>query len=303
MELEGRTVTRLQALTSPLSKEWWYTGCADPSGRVYLSFHAFRMPWVDNVTFSVFDLDAGAPLTRSRKLLLSAPPHEDRTELSGRRAGLFVDYAGSAEDGWRLHFRDADLSADLAIRPGAPPFLRAEDQLRHRYELLSFMDARVDGEVHVSGRSYYVDGYRGYWDHCSGTVPRRTGWHWLAVQNDDVALVSLLNYGPYPQRYTQLLRRGADGHEWVRPDAGVTFEYVQRAKRSRWRLTGRDIDVDIEILMGSRIRERIPPLLPLAVDLTHEEFFVRAAGRVRVDHEWTPLATAHGVLEEHRGVW
>ncbi|HSO70582.1 MAG TPA: hypothetical protein VLQ67_13205, partial [Arachnia sp.] len=82
-----------------------------------------------------------------------------------------------------------------------------------------------------------------------------------------------------------------------------SFEYTRSDPVRPWRLTSRDVDVTVERLQTTRIRERLPPFLPLLVNLTHDESFVRAHGRVRTEQGWAPLQEAYGVLEEHHGWW
>lgn len=304
MDLEVTTVSRADAISSPRSKEWWYVGWVDRSRTVYASFHVTRLPLVDNVTFSLFDLAAEQPVVRSRKLWLNAPRRPGMTDLSANSRSVAVRYTGSSEQGWTLAFRDRGVEADLTIRPTAPPFTKEENQFVQRYALLSLMHNSVRGTVAVEGREYRFDDAIGYADHCFGQVPRRTGWHWLAVQNEEQAFVSLNNYGPYAQRYTQLLITDADGRkEWLRLSQDASFERAPGAPDRRWRLTGWDVDLQIDLLMSTRLREKLPAVLPLWVNLTHDEFFVRARGRVLTQGRWVELAESHGVLEEHHGIW
>lgn len=304
MLLDASVVSRSDIVRAPRHKEWWYVGWVDHSRTVYTSFHAIRLPPVDNVVFTVFDLAAGRPVARSRKLFLTAPAGLAHTELRADSRRGQVHYSGSSEAGWSLRFSDGGVEADVTIRPTAPPFIKEENQFAHQYSMVSSMHTAVRGSVRADGREYAFNDALGYADHCSGHLPRRTGWHWLAVQNADQALVSLLNYGPYGQKYTQLLRTRPDGgKEWVRLSQDASFEYPPARPGRSWRLTSWDLDVTVELLQTTRLRERLPPLLPLWVNLTHDESFVRASGRVRTELGWAPLRDAYGVLEEHHGWW
>lgn len=304
MYLDASAVKRSDLIRAPRNKEWWYVGWLDASSTVYMSFHIVRLPAIDNVAFTVFDLTNGAPIVRSRKQWLDAPALFDRVDLNRSAHGHHVQYAGSYENGWRLRLADDGVDADVTITPTAPAFIKEENQFQHHYSMLSTMHALVRGTVTVEGRWYAVDDALGYADHCFGDVPRRTGWHWLAVQNTNQAFNCLLNYGTHGQRYSQLLRRRADGtKEWVRLSQEASFEYAPRRPGRSWRLTSWDVDLTIDILQSSRTREQLPPLVPFWVDLTHDESFVRAFGRIRTEQGWATLDNAYGALEEHHGVW
>lgn len=304
MNLDASVVSRADLFRAPRKKEWWYVGWADETRTVYTSFHIIRLPAIDNVVFTVFDLDAGHPVVRQRKVFLGAPSHRDATELHARFATGRVDYGGSSELAWRLLFADHGVEADITIEVTSPPFTKQENQFVHHYSMVSTMHGAVSGTVRAEGRAYTFDNALGYADHCFGEVPRRTGWHWLAVQNADVAFVSLLNYGAYGQRYSQFLRTGPDGvKEWERLSQDASFEYPPLNPGRRWRLTAWDMDIEIELLQTARIRERLPPLVPFWINLTHDESFVRAHGRIRTEHGWVVLQDAYGVLEEHHGTW
>lgn len=304
MILDASKVARADLWRAPRAKEWWYVGWFDQTRSVYVSFHVLRLPAVDNVALTVFDLDVDQPVARRRKLLLTVPAHRDRTELLAHFSTGHVRYEGASEAGWRLQVADRGLVADIVIDVRSPPFTKQENQFVHHYSMVSTMHARVSGTVTAEGRAYAFEDALGYADHCFGAVPRRTGWHWLAVQNADVALVSLLNYGAYGQRYSQLLHTGQDGvQQWDRLCQDVSFEYPPLKSGNQWRLTSRDVDVTIDLLRTVGIRERLPPLVPCWVNLVHDESFVRANGRIRTDQGWLALDDAYGVLEEHHGTW
>lgn len=302
--LDASVVSRGDLFRAPRHKEWWYVGWVDETRTVYMSFHAVRLPAVDNVAFTVFDLTAREPVVRSRKLFLRTPARADRTDLRAASGRVLVQYEGSYETGWRLRFADRGVEADIVIGVTAPAFTKEENQFVHHYSMLSTMHAAVSGTVTAQGRTYTFGDALGYADHCFGDVPRRTGWHWLAVQNADQAFVSLVNYGGYGQKYSQLLRTGRDGvKEWVRLSQDASFEHPPTNPGRRWRLTSCDVDLTIELLQTTQIREQLPPLVPFWVNLTHDESFVRANGRVRTERGWAPLDDTYGVLEEHHGTW
>jgi hypothetical protein len=136
-------------------------------------------------------------------------------------------------------------------------------------------------------------------------VPRRTGWHWLAVQNERVALSCLVNYGPRAHCYTQvwLDDAGPRPREWVRLEQSVSFECPGTTPACAWRVTSSDLDLDVELLQSTTGRTLIPPLVGWLVNLTHTEAFVKARGRIRVDGTWVEVDGLGGALEEHFGTW
>ncbi|MBB1517225.1 hypothetical protein H5398_14810 [Tessaracoccus sp. MC1679] len=184
MLLDASVVSRSDLVRAPRHKEWWYVGWVDDSRTVYTSFHAIRLPPVDNVVFTVFDLAAGRPVARSRKLFLTAPAGLDHTELRADSRRGQVHYSGSSEAGWSLRFSDGGVEADVMIRPTAPPFIKKENQFAHQYSMVSSMHTAVRGSVGADGREYAFTDALGYADHCSGHLPRRTGWLalWLLVK-------------------------------------------------------------------------------------------------------------------------
>lgn len=184
MLLDASVVSRSDLVRAPRHKAWWYVGWVDDSRTAYTSFHAIRLPPVDNVVFTVFDLAAGRPVVRSRKLFLTAPAGLDHTELRADSRRGQVHYSGSSEAGWSLRFSDGGVGADVTIRPTAPPFIKKENQFAHQYSMVSSMHTAVRGSVGADGREYAFTDALGYADHCSGHLPRRTGWLalWLLVK-------------------------------------------------------------------------------------------------------------------------
>jgi hypothetical protein len=155
---------------------------------------------------------------------------------------------------------------------------------------------------------YELDDARAYYDHCYGTLPAHTGWHWLAVQNHDVALSSLVNYGPYAQRYTHAWFSERSGsprsNEWVRLEQSVSFERRRPGDWTQpWRVTSSELDLEVRLIMHETRRTRIPPLTRFLVDLSHTEVFVEASGRIRVDGTWVAVDHLVGAMEEHYGRW
>ncbi|OPX88467.1 MAG: hypothetical protein A4E53_01896 [Pelotomaculum sp. PtaB.Bin104] len=304
MDLEEKKVKRSDLLKNPRNKEWWYIGCFDESQNLYFSFSLIRSPFIDKFTFTVFDIRYPKPFIYGKKMYLESDQKKQQLDLSKNTRGLHINYFGTGEKGWFFNLKGKDISVSLEITPTQPYFTKFDNQFINQYSLLYFMQNKVRGEMTIHGHLYKIDSALGYYDHCFGRVPRRTSWHWLAVQNKDIAFVSLINYGPYPQLYTQVLVKTAQGKsEWVRLSQQVSFEYTPESKNTRWLLTSCDADLSVDVLMIAKTREKIPPLLPVIINLQHDEYFVRVKGRVKVDHGWINVGVMHGVLEEHYGKW
>jgi hypothetical protein len=279
-------------------KEWWFAYAWDPAARFYVSWAFVRAFYGDHFGIVAFQEGDGAPVTLQRSLIL------DRVERGGRlcleNAGRL--HVGFSEDAGRFAFSLAagEWSAELSVAPSPlPPFVRREDQFVRHYSVIHTYGNPVEGTVTVGGKTRTLRTDRSYLDHCYGDVPSRTGWHWLAVQNEETALTSLVNYGPHAQLYTHVLHGGS----WIRLGQDVSFDARSLASDGRWRLTSPDLDLTVEPLGRNVAVTRMPPLLPLLANLTHAEHVVRASGGVRVEGRWVEHAALVGVMEEHFGRW
>jgi hypothetical protein len=291
-------------------KEWWYTGVWDPDHRIYVSWYFVRVNFVDEIGVTVFDPAVGPPAHFEKRLWLDPVQPPDELSLVWDKGRTWARYTGSADKTWHFDFSAGDLRVDLQIAPTTSPFTKFDNTLSKNYGLLHFFHNRVAGLVSVGGRSYRLENALGYYDHCFGRVPRQSGWHWLAVQNRDVALASLVNYGPYAQRYSQVWLGGGPPElagRWIRLEQSVSFENPRTTElEGSWRLTSTDLDLSIDVLPKQLVTSirHIPPLTRFIVDLQHTEMFVRASGRVRVDRRWLPLEEPlYGVMEQHHGKW
>lgn len=295
-------VPRLKALTHFRDKEWWYSGVVDQTSDAYVSWYFARVNVIDEFAFTVFDPSLAAPLTFSKKLWLDAGGVPDATRLIGRGSGWHVSYEGSAETGWKLSFSGGGMKAELSLRATRPEFTKFDNELVDDYGLLHFFHIRVDGVVEAGGRTFRIEDGLAYQDHCFGTVPSKTGWHWLAVQSPDVALSSLVNYGIYPQRYTQVWLESLG--RWTRLNQDVSFEQPPGfALTDPWAVTSTDMDLLVSPSQAHTSVQKIPPLLPFFVNLRHSELSVKVTGRVRVDGAWVDVGTLRGVMEQHSGRW
>lgn len=304
LDFEEKLLSRLDIINNPQNKEWWYTGCFDESQNLYFSFFFCRVPFLDNFSLKIFDLNEKEPYVYDKKLFLSRLQQKNKLDLRKKTKDLSIIYYGDGDNGWDFTLKDKNLTVSLNILPTTPPFTKFDNNFINNYSLLLFMLNKVKGELDIAGKTYEITNALGYFDHCFGKVPRRTGWHWLAVQNRNFALVSLINYGPYAQKYTQVLTKNeALNWEWIRLNQEVSFESIPKNRNKYWKLSSCDVDLTIEILMLSKSKETIPPIIPFLVNINHDEFFVRVSGRIKVKNEWSDVGILHGVMEEHFGKW
>jgi len=282
-------------------KEWWYTEVHDSACGLYLGFGVTRVALLDSVHVLVFEPGSLKPRKWDWKGFLE-PGQDDRLHLvTGSRSFEFSS-TGSAEEGWEHRIRTEGLEVDLVSKPTRPAFTKFDDTLDMEYGLLHFFGNRVTGSVELDGRRYALDAALGYADHCFGHVPRRTAWHWLAVQSRDVALAALVNYGVDGQKYCEAWVDGET--RWIRLDQDVSFECDLAGRwKHPWRITSPDLDLELELEGHELRKERIPPLVPFLVRLDHHECRVRVQGRIRVDGRWLDTGLLHGVLEQHGGRW
>ena len=305
------------------NKEWWYTGIHDPRSGLYVSWYFVRVNLIDQLTMTVFDprLGDGALPRLQQYCLLDREQPGAGLSLRGGGRGWKVSFQlvedpGPDQGSWRFVLESAALSADVRIAPVTPPFTKFDNELRNHYAIVHYFQARATGRVSVAGGADHIlDGALAYQDHCWGRVPSRTGWHWIAVQSERIALTTLVNYGAYAQRFAQLwLAGGADGaagggaptrhDEWIRLEQGVSFEREERTDlRGRWQITSTDLDLVLQPRQLVTDRTKIPPVVGLFVDLAHTEAAVTAEGRVRVDGRWIDTGPMHGVMEQHGGHW
>lgn len=320
MELEPRQVLlkqRWNPFTGGRDKEWWYTGISDETNGVYIGFSVIRVKFIDSISVTVFDPAAGKPVHAGWKGFLKPenPPNQLCLKAKGRN--FVFSYTGSEEDGWNFELDSPEITARLRIEPELPHFTKFDNFFVDDYMLIHWFGNRAKGTVTSAGRTYSVNDGRGYLDHCAGTVPGKTKWHWIAVQNERCSLASLMNYGVYPQCYTQayLPAQGAVSgpgankdpspfNRWIRLDQDVSFECYHKDRFNRhWRITSPDMHLKMIIVQSDLERERIPPLIPFLVKLDHWHCSVTVAGHIRVDGVWIETGVMHGVFEEHFGNW
>ncbi len=312
MELEEKKILLSRAPWKVLrewrNKEWWYTGAFDAASGAYISWYVVRVNMVDQVTMTIFDPSRETPKQYKKLLWLDRHRPAGVLSLAYRGAKLAFDYRGDEKEGWTLAFDGGGITADLTIRPTIPWFTKFDNEIVENYGLLHFFHNRTSGTVVAGDRRYRLDDALTYYDHCFGRVPTQTGWHWMAVQNESLALSSLVNYGPYAQRYTQAYFKDGEAcprpGEWVRLEQSVSFERQYPGDWSKpWRVSSSDLEISMRIVKRTTNRTSLPPVIPFMVDLWHTEAFVMAEGRIRVDGHWLPTGELYGVMEEHYGRW
>lgn len=282
-------------------KEWYFSYLHDPAAGVYFSWAFARTVLTDTFRCWLVDLREGRSWNIDKRLYLESTQAPGKLDLKGNRPGYAVGYvaAPGQSDDLRFSYQDDRHQIALHVERRGPPFTRRDHPFVNTYTLLHHFGNRARGQLTLDGRNWEVDTTRCYTDHCFGRVPRRTGWQWAALQSDEVALATLVNHGPDAQRYTQAL---VDGR-WTRLSEDVTFEYEPSRLSDPWRITS----VDMEIVARPRHvhldHVAIPPLLPFLVDVHHNELFVEAEGRLRIDGAWREVRGLTGVMEEHHGVW
>jgi hypothetical protein len=295
------------------SKEWWYTGVYDPGSDVYISWYFIRVNLVDKFIMTVFDPQrAENDLPRVSQLCTIDHRQQagDGLCLVARGKGLQTDYRLRQPRSWHFALQSPALSADVTIGQTIKGFTKFDSEMQDRYAILHYFQSRANGQVTVpDGSVYQLEDALVYQDHCYGRVPRKTGWHWIAVQNHHVALTVLVNYGANAQRYAQVWMSPATHSprpdEWVRLEQNVSFEREAPADDAggSWTVTSTDLDLVVEVRKVQHDRTKIPPLLGIIVNLSHTEAFVKVSGRVRIDGRWMHTGDLHGVLEQHQGRW
>lgn len=289
-------------------KEWWYTGVHDPASGIYLGFSLIRTALVDSFHIVLFDPAHPTPIERSWKGYIVSDNPPSQLCLQAHDKDFSFDYRGSAALGWHCHIHAKDFSVNLHMRPTVPAFTKYDNMFDHEYTLLHFFGNTVEGFINTRGHEYRFRNALGYYDHCFGKVPARSRWHWIAVQNREFALASLMNYGATAQCYTQCYSRSGAPHEacdrWIRLDQDVSFECNPESRwKAPWLITSPEMELELQIIQRSSTRERIPPLVPVLISLDHEECFVKVRGKVRIDGRWQHTGDLYGVLEEHHGHW
>lgn len=311
MDLEEKKVlfSRKHLFKDWREKEWWYTGIHDPSSKIYFSFFFIRTKITDHFNMMLFNYgDKKEKIEYSKNLFLESAQVKNNLCLNYHSKELNIEYNGNDVDGWTFRFSNNKFNVNIAIKSTTKPFTKFDNNFVNQYTLLHFFHNVCSGTIETSENKYKLQNGLGYYDHCFGRVPRKSGWHWIAVQNEAVALASLINYGGYSQKYTQIyFKRNSKNfklNQWIRLNQEVSFESCGHDNlESDWRLTSCDMDLIIKPILHTSNTTVIPPIIPLLINITHLEAFVEISGKVRIDSEWIEVENLYGVLEEHFGTW
>jgi hypothetical protein len=311
MNLEEKKVllSRSNLIKEWHNKEWWYTGFYEPNENIYFSFFFVRVNLIDQFSFTLFDPEINKTIQFTKKLYLEKEQKKNMLCLNYHSKKLIIEYNGNEEIGWKFTFKNKNFSIELKMTPTTPCFTKSNDEFIYKYTLLHYFNILTSGFIRIENKTYSIDHALCYYDHCFGTVSSKTGWHWIAVQNGDVALASLVNYGAYAQRYTQVyFKKNKDDFcsgRWIRLNQDVSFEHLGEESKfsSDWKGTSPEMHITITPIMHVCNIEKIPPVLPFLINLRHNEYFIKVNGKVRVDGYWVETGELYGVMEEHWGRW
>lgn len=310
-------------------KEWWYTGISDESQKLFIGISVIRTKFIDSIDISVYfgddingnidkDNSGGHWEQVSYMGWIKCGKEENKLDLSVNRdnpdKSFYFDYtdvpggradSDSCKNEWNLDFssnkKDFSMSGSFMMNQQIPRFTKYDNFFSDTYTLLHYFQNKVSGTLNINGTDYKIENGLGYQDHCYGTVPRKTKWHWIAVQGETCALASLMNYGPYAQQYTESYFGNVfNKNDWVRLNQDVSFEcYGENRFQKHWRITSPDMHLKCEILSWNNQNNWIP----LFVNLKHYECYVKVEGHIKVNNEWKETGAMYGVLEEHFGKW
>ncbi len=302
MSFEERAVleNRMNVKKSFREKEWWYSYLYDEKQQLYFGWFFFRAFPIDHFNFVCFDLKNNKTYEFEQDIKLHTEYEKGKLDLQYHDKNMTVSYLGTEEGKRQFMFKSDKHSISLNLAEGSvPAFTRRDNNFVNHYTLFHLFQQQATGTLEFEGEKFEVNTANTYYDHCSGKVPSNTGWHWLAVNNDQHSLASLVNYGAHAQKYTQFFGEG----EWHRLLQDVAFEYNFDNHDDPWHITSPDLELVATPLNRKKKVLKIPKLMPFLLDIVHHEFVVNVNGRVRINHKWVDFKNAHGVMEEHHGKW
>jgi hypothetical protein len=280
------------------NKEWYFTGVYDLKENLYFSFFFFRHMFKDMCSIKIFNLADGTSEVKELEGIFREANTEE-LNIVVKRPKAEVIYVGSYEKGWIFNYTDKDTVINVNIQIpsalNAPLFRKNENNFTYQYYFILAMQARAFGEIQLSGKKYNIENAFTNLGHAWGHVPRKTCWHWLVVQNEQFSLYCLVNYGLKAQLMTQVLYKG----KWIRLNKSVDVEHYN----GKWSATSADLDLNIEIIAHHKSRKTIPPILPLLIDVRHDEMFVKVSGSICIGSVWVDTGDLYGTMEEHFGHW
>ena len=317
---------RWNLLSHLTHKEWWYTGISDEKQKLYIGISVIRTKCIDSIDISVYfadkapkGKDSGGHWEHAVFLgYLKCGSDKNKLDVSvnadKKNPGfsfIYNDKKGDEKDSeacdnkWNLSFHSSKkgctMDGSFVIKQSIPRFIKQDNYFARTYFLLHYFQNVVDGTLTINGKQYTISKGAGYQDHCYGNVPRKSKWHWIAVQGEKCALASLMNYGPYSQCYTEaFFGKKPNKQGWVRLNQNVSFEcYSDKHFDSEWKITSSDMELTCQILAFNNQNNIIPPV----VNLKHYQCYVLVQGKVRVGGIWKQTGKMYGVLEEHYGTW
>ncbi len=302
MDLEEKKVGIKDIFLNPRKKEWWYTGFLDSKRQVYFSLVFIRSPLISKFRFNVFDSNRTSPSIYHKTLSFDKSQQTGKLDLKKRTNDFIISYSGDEQDGWRFELQDGDISANVKMEPRQKSFTKFDDYVVNDYNVLLLMNNKADGKVKFGNRIYDIKNGQGIYDHCFGKVPRKTRWHWLAVQNRRFSLASWVNHDKLSQKYSIISLNGKKNLSW-KLDHNVSFECINDQNSRDWKATSSDMNLNIKIIMSSDYSEKIPAIFPFLVNLNHNEHFIEVKGKVRIGGKWTSTGKLYGVMEDHFGKW
>lgn len=289
-------------------KEWWYCGVFDPELKIYFSFFFIRVNLTDHFSFILFDPSTNQQFRFDKNLYLDKHQEKGALSLNYNSHGLKIGFNGNESKGINFTFKNSEFDITLDMKPTTPGFTKFNNNFVYCYTLFHYFHVMTSGTIKTPVKTYRINNGLCYYDHCFGRVPGKSGWHWFAGQNEDVSISSLINYGPYSQKYTQILFRKCEENialnRWIRLNEDVSFEYNPEDKiKGLWRITSPDMDLEVTPIMYANSNNKIPPFFPFLVNIVHDTYYAKASGSVRIDNHWVDVKGLYGVLEEHYGKW
>ncbi|MFZ5986600.1 MAG: hypothetical protein ACOYWZ_05665, partial [Bacillota bacterium] len=174
-------------LRNEVNKEWWYTGCYDPSKNIYFSFCIVCTPFFDYVSLSLFDPANKIPIKFSKRIRLNNKEQTEALYMSYNSKDMKFSYIANETNGLDFYFETNDIKVNLNFIKTTAPVVKIDDLAKSKYYLLQYFHNIVKGEVQFGRKVYSINNGLGILDRYFGRIPRNIFWNWLAVQNESIA--------------------------------------------------------------------------------------------------------------------
>ena len=290
---------RLNIIKSFREKEWWFSYLYDKNENLFFSWFFIRAFTADHFNFLCFDIKNMKKYNFEKTLFFDKRNANSELDLQFHSNKLNFQFTGDYNNN-KFIFDNNKFTINLNLtKSDVPGFIKRDNYFTNIYALYHNYKQKIEGTIKLEDKEYKVCTDHSYFDHCFGKVPRNTGWHWIAVQNKQTCLSSLVNYGVNAQKYTQVYLN----NKWIRLNQDVSFEYSLKNKFDFWKITSADMDLDVKIVDYYLKKVNIPPLIPFMVKIDHKEFFVRISGKIKIEGKWIEINDLEGVMEEHNGKW